>query len=167
MYPLRFAVVVLLLAAASAHAQEKKSGLDPKILYLNADKIGAIPEKGYAGIDKATVAAYQKIGAAWVLKHPGMEPWFCFTGILGKRELDLSEKFPDAPVDFGLHFTEYAPMTDTGMKQLAGLKHLTFLSLAYTKVTPAGLKELKGLKKLKRFELENEKIDDATVPGRS
>jgi hypothetical protein len=155
--------LICIAGPSSVQGQEKKSGLDPNILYLNALEVGTIPEDGYAGIDQATVAAYRKIGAAWVLKHPTHVPWFCFSGILGERKLDLSQKFPDAPVDFGLHFTEGAPMTDAGMKQLSELKHLTFLHLTCTKVTAAGLKELKGLKKLKRLQLQNAKITDEAL----
>jgi internalin A len=43
------------------------------------------------------------------------------------------------------------PITDAGLKELAGLKNLQWLDLCLdTKITDAGLKELAGLKNLRR-----------------
>ena len=45
-------------------------------------------------------------------------------------------------------------VTDAGMKELASLKALTHLNLAFTGVTDAGLKELAALKGLTEIELD-------------
>lgn len=57
-----------------------------------------------------------------------------------------------------LYFT---PVTDTGMKELAGLQNLQALCLSGTQVTDVGLKELAGLRKLQSLNLFNTKVTDA------
>jgi internalin A len=52
-------------------------------------------------------------------------------------------------------------VTDAGLKELAGLKGLTRLSLSRTGVTDAGLKELAGLKNLKNLSLSGTSVTDA------
>ena len=53
-------------------------------------------------------------------------------------------------------------MTDAGLKELAGLKNLQSLNLAYTKVTDAGLKELAGAEELAiRCTFTHTKVTDA------
>ena len=53
------------------------------------------------------------------------------------------------------------PVTDTGLKELAGLKNLQDLDLFGTKVTDTGLKELVGLKSLQSLYLCSTKVTDA------
>ena len=56
----------------------------------------------------------------------------------------------------------YAPLvTDAGLKELAGLKHLTSLRLNQTKVTDAGLKHLAALPNLAVLSLDESKVTDA------
>jgi internalin A len=52
-------------------------------------------------------------------------------------------------------------VTDTGLKELAGLKNLQILNLTLTDVTDAGLKELAGLKNLQIVYLGFTKVTDA------
>ena len=54
-------------------------------------------------------------------------------------------------------------VTDAGLKELAGLKHLHKLDLFNTKVTDAGLKELAGLKSLRELRLIATKVTAAGV----
>jgi hypothetical protein len=70
---------------------------------------------------------------------------------------------PDLPapsMPFGLNLNLTA-VTDAGLKELAGLKHLQALDLDSTGVTDAGLKELAGLKGLRALFLFNTKVTDA------
>ena len=52
-------------------------------------------------------------------------------------------------------------MTDTGLKELAPLKNLTYLYLAGTQVTDAGLKELAPLTDLTALYLNDTQVTDA------
>jgi hypothetical protein len=70
------------------------------------------------------------------------------------------EKLPAPPSPFGLAVT--APVTDEALKELAGLKNLTYLDLANAKVTDDGLKCLTGLKKLKVLRVAGSKV---TIEG--
>ena len=56
-------------------------------------------------------------------------------------------KLPAPATAFGLYLRGTG-VTDTGLKELAGLKSLHMLHLSRTQVTDAGLKELAGLKRL-------------------
>jgi prevent-host-death family protein len=55
------------------------------------------------------------------------------------------------------------PVTDAGLRELAGLKKLTWLDLNDTRVTDAGLKELAGLKNLATLLLQDTQVTDAGV----
>jgi hypothetical protein len=55
------------------------------------------------------------------------------------------------------------PIGDVGLKELAGLKNLKWLDLRFTKVTDTGLKELAGLKKLQSLDLQGTLVTDAGV----
>src|SRR5947209_4270146 len=74
--------------------------------------------------------------------HPPVLPAFRFGD--GWREGRLA-KLPDPAIPFGLSFLN---MTDTGLKDLAGMTSLQMLDLRSTLVTNAGLKELAPLKHL-------------------
>ena len=52
-------------------------------------------------------------------------------------------------------------VTDVGLKELTGLKHLRALNLNDTTVTDVGLKEVKELKSLQLLDLGHTKITDA------
>jgi hypothetical protein len=53
------------------------------------------------------------------------------------------------------------PVTDAGLKHLAGLKQLQLLVLSFTQVTDAGLKHLAGLKQLHGLYVGSTKVTDA------
>jgi Leucine-rich repeat (LRR) protein len=141
-------VVLLAFAATAVQGQEKKVAGN--------------------GIDAATVAAYEKLGAiygGWAkgdvdrLFQAGQKhaeegvPGFLF------RTFPKS-KFPTVDVPFGLDFFQ-SDATDAGLKELAHLKNLAKLSLMFTKVTDAGLKELAPLKNLAELDLFDTKVTDA------
>jgi hypothetical protein len=54
-------------------------------------------------------------------------------------------------------------VTDSGLKELAGLTNLQDLMLNTTLVTDAGLKELAGLKNLRSLDLRNTTVTAAGV----
>src|SRR5262245_45679699 len=60
---------------------------------------------------------------------------------------------------FGL-FLIFAPLTDSGLKELAAMKELHTLDLTQTKITDAGLKELGALKGLQTLNLTNTRVTD-------
>ncbi len=55
------------------------------------------------------------------------------------------------------------PLTNAGLKELAGLKNLTWLDLRDTRVTDAGLKELAGLKNLTTLQLRGTGVTEAGI----
>jgi internalin A len=120
------------------------------------------------GIDAATVAAYEKLGAkygGWVVNtnskafYPGQQ--HAEKGMPGFFLRPFpNTKLPDVSVAFCLHLGG-PEVTDAGLKELASLKNLTMLSLRFTKVTDAGLKELAPLHNLTSLDLEGTKITDA------
>src|SRR5262249_11471266 len=52
-------------------------------------------------------------------------------------------------------------VTNTGLKELGGLKQRQTLTLSYTEVRDEGLKELGGLKQLRTLDLSRTKVTDA------
>ena len=56
-------------------------------------------------------------------------------------------------------------MTDAGIKELAPLTNLSYLSLGCTKVTDAGLKHLAPLKKLYRVYVNGTEVTEAGTTG--
>src|SRR5436853_5524846 len=52
-------------------------------------------------------------------------------------------------------------LTDDGLKEVAGLKHLVWLMIGETKITDAGLSELTALTKLQSLTLDKNQISDA------
>ncbi len=101
------------------------------------------------------VAAWEKVGArsGWLAEpshfrfgekgKPGEVPAFWFKlwepGVIGR--------LPQPARGFALCF-QHTSLTDTGLKELAGLRSLRSLNLWCTEVTDAGLKELAGLREL-------------------
>ena len=69
-------------------------------------------------------------------------------------------KLPAPTVAFGLSLSR-ADVTDSALKELAGLKSLQRLDLSVTQVTDAGLKELAGLTGLQTLNLDVTRITDA------
>jgi hypothetical protein len=123
--------------------------------------------------DAATAAAWKKAGAeaGWMGTDPknvslkfarqpdgltAAVPAFRFK----KWQENLLAGSPAPAVPFGLHLVG-KPVTDAGLKELAGLKSLQALNLGGTKVTDAGLKELAGLNALQKLNLEGTKVTDA------
>ena len=64
---------------------------------------------------------------------------------------------PEAPFGLSLGDTQ---VTDSGLKELAGLKQLQHLTLRRTLVTDVGLKELAGLKQLQHLYIGATKVTD-------
>lgn len=56
-----------------------------------------------------------------------------------------------------------APVTDTGLEEIAGLMSLDSLNLHETKVTSAGLKHLANLRSLRKIDLYNSEVSDAVL----
>lgn len=56
-----------------------------------------------------------------------------------------------------------SPVTDAGLRELAGLRNLTWLDLRDTWVTDVGLKELAGLKRLATLLLQGTQVTEAGV----
>ncbi len=132
----------------------------------------AIPAQGREtktaarGVDAATVAAYESLGAVyggWDKKTPltqflpGREqaekgvPIFRFTRPLPPR-------LPEVAVPFGLDLTPIA-VAESQLKNLAGLKNLVWLRLSHT--TDAGLKSLAEIKSLTSLALTKSYVTDA------
>ncbi len=119
------------------------------------------------GIDAAVVAVYQKLGATYggFQEDHELGLWFeagqeaANQGLPGFRfHTHPKAKLPDAGVPFGLHFGHSRTLTDAALKELAGLKNLTALSLYSTEVTSVGLKELVGLTNLSELDLYATKV---------
>src|ERR1017187_1790275 len=133
-------VVLLALSAPSALGKEKQP----------AGK----------GIDAATVAAYEKLGAeygGWVKTEYG----FRFQagrdhaekGLPGFRFVNVFPmELPEVAVPFGLDLFQ-SNVKDAGLKEVARHKNLVALSLYGTYVTDVGMKELAGLKNLAALQL--------------
>jgi Leucine-rich repeat (LRR) protein len=118
------------------------------------------------GIDPVTVAAYEKLGATYgVLVRSDLHIVFTPGDAAAEKSLpafrfekeDPKAKLPDVSVPFGLQFASRS-ITDTGLKELLGLKNLSVLYLGGTQVTDAGLKELAGLKNLSVLYLNNTQV---------
>jgi internalin A len=127
---------------------------------------GQVKKSPAKGIDAATVAAYEKLGAVyggWTKSNLGFQigqkhaeeglPGFAFFETFPKVKL------PEVAVPFGLELS-MAHVTDAGLKGLAHLKNLTTLELFQTPVTDAGLKELAPLKNLTELNLYNTRVTD-------
>lgn len=120
------------------------------------------------GIDPATIAAYEKLGAEYggcqnaaIFGSFGVGPKLAEQGIPGFR---FKKKFPNAKlpevaVPFVLDLSD-SDVTDAGLKGLTHLKNLTALMLWGTKVTDAGLKELAPLKNLTAICVDNDTVTD-------
>ena len=65
----------------------------------------------------------------------------------------------DLPFDFALNLHQ-TKVTDAGLKQIKGFKHLTELNLNHTQVTDAGLHELRELENLTVLGLRTTNVTD-------
>ncbi|MCE9567098.1 MAG: hypothetical protein K8U57_34275 [Planctomycetes bacterium] len=144
-------VLVLLATTPRAHAQDQSPQHKP--------------------IDKATIAAYEKLGGSYGLMFRGeWDPrgrrWFMGLpkdvpeGIPGLIfETPPGTKYPDVDVPFSLML--FGPqIRNDRIKELAHLKNLTALRLWGTRVTAEGLKHLALLKNLTILELDPWTITD-------
>jgi hypothetical protein len=124
---------------------------------------------GGKAIDRSTIARYEKLGAVYGgFVNDGFQagrekaennlPGFQF------RQFPKAE-LPQVDVPFGLAFAVDSTVPDGGVRQLAGLKNLTVLSLYYAKVTSAGLKELAVLRNVAALNLGGTKITDDGLKG--
>ena len=124
---------------------------------------------GGKAIDRSTIARYEKLGAVYGgFVNDGFQagrekaennlPGFQF------RQFPKAE-LPQVDVPFGLAFAVNSTVPDGGVRQLAGLKNLTVLSLYYAKVTSAGLKELAVLRNVAALNLGGTKITDDGLKG--
>jgi Leucine-rich repeat (LRR) protein len=122
------------------------------------------------GIDGATVAAYEKLGAVYgsmIERYPDFEAGRARAenGLPAFRFKTFPKaKLPEVAVPFGLDLQD-SGMMDAGLKQLAHLTNLIALDLREMhgdkSVTNAGLKELAGLKNLARLNLTATRVTDA------
>src|SRR5262249_4033024 len=118
------------------------------------------------GIDAATVAAYEKLGAkygGWGKADDTFQPGqkYAESGLPGFELRTFPEgKLPDVAVPFGLMLME-SDVTDAGLKQVSTLKNLTRLNLFLTNVTDVGLQELAKLRNLTELDLYNARVTDA------
>jgi hypothetical protein len=72
------------------------------------------------------------------------------------------DKLPIPDEHFGFDLSD-REVTDTGLQELAALKHLQMLNLSHTTTTDSGLKELAALKNLQKLDLTDTKTTDAGV----
>ncbi len=70
---------------------------------------------------------------------------------------------PKSAADVGAFSLWHSPVTDEGLRELAGFKNLAWLDLRDTRLTDAGLKELAGLKNLSTLFLQGTQVTDAGV----
>src|SRR5262249_12120698 len=127
------------------------------------------------GIDSATVDAYKELGARYGgLMKDESGPVFkegreaAESGLPGFLFLaDPRGRLPDVGVPFCLRFTplfsptgQLTKITDTALKELSGLRHLSALALNHAQVTDAGLKHLASLKSLSQLDLRFTPLPD-------
>ena len=79
---------------------------------------------------------------------------FSFAGITNEGLKEVVAKLPKLP-KLSLHACKQ--ITDAGLKEVAKLQNLTWLSLNGTQITDAGLKEVAKMKQLKELDLKNTK----------
>ena len=126
---------------------------------------------GSTSLPPDVVKTWQDAGAAvgWMRVNPNCVPIFQSKGgnmagdlpafRFAKVKAGVLAKLSDPGAAFGLDFFN-APLTDTGLKELANLKSLRALKLAATQVTDAGMKELAGLKNLQTLDLFSTDVTD-------
>lgn len=157
-----------------------KAGADATVPELQPGK----EKTQFKGIDAATVAAYEKLGAqygAWVTKRfptgyqlvefePGSKHAENLLPVFLMKS--LPENLPQVAVPFGLDLSR-CDVTDSKLMGLTGLTNLTALKLRSIRVnlgkttksisiTDAGLAQLAALKNLTSLDLER---TDITGPG--
>jgi hypothetical protein len=134
--------------------------------------VGSAARAHGQGIDAATVAAYEKLGAkygGWINREGFLEfeagrqnaerglPGFNF------HDAPIPTKLPQVAVPFGLDLG-HTEWTNADLQVLVPLKSLTALSLRSTKVTSAGLKALAPLDNLVALDLSwNQEVNDQAL----
>jgi len=132
-------LVLLALSACNRGGQQQP---DP-------EDLGPIPVQAvYQGIDPATVAAYEKLGAIYGTMGTITAPDFRIgrdqaeKGLPGFRLGSIPQsKLPEVAVPFGLDLSG-TEVTDAGLKAVAGLKNLSTLNLSHTLVKDGGGQEV-------------------------
>jgi internalin A len=153
------------IAWFDAHLMRSTPAAPPK----SAD----VPQKRFFETDPKALAAWKKAGAeiGWMsgtiefgsqMFHTAGQPkkGDMFAVHVSKLTPGALEKLPPPGIPFGISLRG-ATLSDDGLKELAGMKHLQTLDLAGAKVTDAGLKELAGMKQLKVLSLSGTKVTDA------
>jgi hypothetical protein len=145
-----------------------------------AQKVAAPPEKGPKSLPDDVVKAWKEAGAEvgwmWPLKITNEFNSVFLTFERSREDLggarvvpafqfknwraEMIVKLPAPASAFGIDLGG-TNVTDAGLKELAGLKGLTYLALEGTRVTDVGLKELAGLKGLTDLHLGGTKVTDA------
>ena len=136
------------------------------------------PGKAQGELPQEAIAAWEKAGAEtgwmgprWQLGvefskeqvgfHTGPSvPAFRFGPIRGGAWPEGLATLPQPEQAFGLELRRIT--TDENVKELARLKHLTWLHLSLTKITEEGLKELAGMKQLTALHLN---VGSPLTPG--
>jgi internalin A len=149
-------LVTSVLSRSDGPLSEKKDPPKPlpEEIVTAWKKAGA--EVGWMRVDNFDLLKPQTEGV------PGDLPAFGFSdrAFMGLPwEEGMLAKLPAPAAAFGLDLG-FTPVTDAGLKELAGLKNLQTLDLFRTAVTDAGLKELAVLKDLQTLELSGTDVTD-------
>jgi Leucine-rich repeat (LRR) protein len=148
-----FCGCLVLLALSACNRDGQKAGSE-------APRVPVRPV--YQGLDAATVAAYEKLGAIYGTMgtvapfRKGREKEE--KGLPGFRFLSFPKaKLPEVGAPFGLDLESW---TQEGLKELAGLPNLTALTLSRSSVATSHLKELARCKSLSTLNLFYAKVTD-------
>ncbi len=114
-------------------------------------------EIGWAGRDAYARPIFRPAGSS---PEAGDTPAFRISA----WTLGLLARLPAPNRPFALELGK-SGITDAGLKEVAGMVHLTRLGLGYTPVTDAGLKELAALAELRTLDLNHTAVDDAGLPA--
>ena len=129
-------------AAAAALAKEQSEIIEEAVrMHLHA-KTGFAAGKEIKG--ELTNADLERVTALG----------FSFAGITNEGLKEVVAKLPKLPQ---LSLRACKQITDAGLKEVAKLQNLTWLSLNGTQITDAGLKEVAKMKQLKELDLKNTK----------
>lgn len=128
------------------------------VLLLSVAAISSNPASADDTPDAAVVAAIEALGGKVDRVGGGAVDTVYFRGIeqIEDEDLAILKLLPGLR---GLYLNQ-TPISDAGLKHVAGLKRLIVLGLTGTKITDAGLKELAGLQNLELLQLSDTAITD-------